>query len=188
MSITSVNAIYPWGGPTASNQIVVSGSGEPDLEGLDLEGVGVAVLDGASTTFTLNFIDGTNTVLSVPTAVTAFRSDPPAWTANTAYPANYVVIGSSHVQQAQNAGKSGSSAPTWTTNGGTVSDGTGAAAIVWKDLGAITASTTYVSTVTALTNTGVTITFSAAGLACRRGGTIPPAGRRRVRAIARPGR
>src|SRR5579872_4448874 len=109
MSITAVNAIYPWGGPTATGQVIVSEDGH--LEGLDIEGFALPVLDGSATTFTLNFIDGTATLLSVPTAVMAFRSDPPAWTANKAYPLNYYVLGSAHVQQATTAGVSSSSAP-----------------------------------------------------------------------------
>lgn len=157
MAIPSVNAIYPNGGPTASGQIITSV--DQSLEGLDLEGLGVAILDGALTTFTHNWIDGTATLLTVPTSVQAYRSDPPAWTALKAYPLNYLVLGSAHVQQAQNAGISSSSAPAWTTNGTTVTDGS----IVWKDLGAVALSTIATVTATAITNLGFVVTISAAG-------------------------
>lgn len=158
MAIPAVNAIYPNGGPTASNQVISSGDGQP-FASLDFSGFGVAILDGAATTFTLNWVDGTATLLSVPTGVMLFRSDPSAWTALSTYPTNYLVLGSGHVQQAQNAGKTASSAPAWSTSGGSVTDGT----VVWKDLGALALSTISMATSTALTNLGITATISAAG-------------------------
>lgn len=188
MSISAVNAVWygtpqstaasavlssntTSAGPFSSNEYLASiMAGYPSH---DMEGFAVAVLDGASTTFTLNWIDGTKTLFMPPDGVIAYRHDPPAWTATAAfgappytqqgpvyYPVNAVVLGSSHVQQAQATGLTGTSAPSWSTSGGTVADN---GALTWKDLGAVAASTIQVTTVTAITNVSATITISAAG-------------------------
>lgn len=192
MAITAVNAQW-YGNASASAPaipVVATGSGggplgvyggsnvefaESGLAGRDAgdqAGFCLPVLDGASTTFTLNWIDGTATLEYPPTGILMFRHDPPAWVASSSttappypnplkvyYPAGYVVLGSGHVQQAQNTGSTGTSTPSWSTSGGTVVDGT----ITWKDLGAIALSTITPISLTAITSTSATVTISAAG-------------------------
>lgn len=181
MAITNVNAVWyasaGSGGPVVPSK---GGPGQvmavPSIAGVGArqeQGFGVAVLDGASTTFTLNWIDGTQTLLYPPDGVLAFRHDPAAWTATAAfgappytqqgpvyYPINSVVLGSAHVQQAQASGVTGTSAPSWSTAGATVADN---GPLTWKDLGAVALSTIQVVTITAITNTSATVTISAAG-------------------------
>lgn len=155
------------GGGAAFSESAMAGRDASDQNGFVLP-----VLDGASTTFTVNWIDGTQTLLYPPAGAFMFRHDPPAWTASSSttappypnpltvyYPKGAVVLGSGHVQQAQNAGYAGTVTPTWTTNGGTVVDGN----ITWKDLGAIALSTITPISMTAITNVSATITISAAG-------------------------
>lgn len=69
MSITAVNASYRTQGPTASGQILADNSASASEVALVY--TALVTLDGTSTTFTLNFIDGTKTLSFVPTAVTA---------------------------------------------------------------------------------------------------------------------
>lgn len=147
-------------------------SGMAGRDAGDQSGFMLPVLDGASTTFTVNWIDGTQTLEFPPTGILMFRHDPPAWTGSSAttappypnplkvyYSNGYVVLGSGHVQQAQNTGVAGTTTPSWSTSGGTVTDGT----IVWKDLGAIALSTITPISLTAITSTSATVTISAAG-------------------------
>ena len=169
MAITTVNAFYGVGAaeggtstivaPAFSGQILAALAGGPMSS--DLEGFCLPVHDaGASTSYTLNWIDGTQTLLYPPSNVIMFRNDPPAWTASTQYPVNAIVLGSGHVQQVTVAGKSSTSAPSWSTSGGTVVDGS----ITWKDLGAINpAGTGYPISVTAITNVSATVTLASAG-------------------------
>jgi hypothetical protein len=173
MSISAVNAFYQGMGaqgggassvavyPQFTGEILANYMSGPAAQ--DLEGFCLPILDGSSTTFTLNWIDGTQTLPYPPSGVFSYRTDPPAWTASTVYPLNAIVLGSGHVQQATTAGKTGTSAPTWSTSGGTVSDGTGAQAVVWTDLGAIALSTIASISFTAITNIHATVTISAAG-------------------------
>lgn len=67
MAITAVNATYLTGGPSASGQILAN-SVASDSE-VSLKFIGTVTLDGTLTTFTLNFIDGTQTLSFTPRAV-----------------------------------------------------------------------------------------------------------------------
>ena len=69
MAIAAANATYTTNGPTASGQIMVAG-GSASVE-LAYIYTATVTLDGATTSFTLNFIDGTATLPFTPTAVTA---------------------------------------------------------------------------------------------------------------------
>lgn len=168
MSITAVNAFYQGNGaalggsnsnsPTVSGEVLAIQGLSAGAAG-DLQGFCLPVLDGSSTTFSLQWIDGTATLLFPPSAVSAFHSSAPAWTASTTYPVGAIALGSAHIQQVTVSGKSGTAAPTWTTNGTTVVDGT----VTWKDLGAEALSTIVVQSATAITNLATTITISAAG-------------------------
>ena len=169
MSISTVNAFYQGAGaglggssavtaPTVTGEIIAGiGSATTDS---DLQGFCLPVLDGSATTFTLNWIDGTQTLLYPPSGVLSYRTDPPAWTASTQYPVNAIVLGSGHVQQVTTAGKSSTSAPTWKTDGTSVTETSGP---TWKDLGAIALSTIASISFTAITNASATVTISAAG-------------------------
>lgn len=178
MAITAVNMIYQgvgaggWG--SASTQpapSALAGDVAGDTvqfynltssqAGGNLLGFALPVGDaGNSTTYTVNWIDGTATLQYPPSGVIAFRNDPPAWTAKTFYPVNAIVLGSAHVQQVTIAGKSFTSAPTWKTDGTTVTESGGP---TWKDLGAIEGVANSVVNVTAITNLGATVTISAHG-------------------------
>lgn len=174
MSISTVNAFYQGTSsgadgatsvlsvPTLTGQVLasqISGYGSQALEGFCLP-----VLDGSTATFTVNWIDGTNVLSFVPSMAFGFRTDPPAWQASTIYPKGAIVLGSGHVQQVSavspgTQGKTAGSAPTWSTSGGTVVDGT----LTWTDLGAIAAGTVAVSSITAITTTSALVTLSANG-------------------------
>jgi hypothetical protein len=67
MAITAVNASYFNQGPVASGQILADGGSKAELVYVFLA---TAILDGSSTSFTLNFIDGTNTLPFTPRGVT----------------------------------------------------------------------------------------------------------------------
>jgi len=69
MSIPAVSATYLSQGPTADKQILAF-SGLSAVE-LAYIGTGTATLDGAATSFTLNFIDGTAALTFTPSAVAA---------------------------------------------------------------------------------------------------------------------
>jgi hypothetical protein len=175
MAITTVNAFYQGisgGGvgtsvasvPTVTGQILASQiSGDASL---DLEGFCLPVLDGAATTFTLNWIDGTNTLPFPPSLALGFRTDPPAWVASQIYPLGAIVLGLGHVQQVSavspgTQGKTAAIVPTFSTAGSTVVDGT----LTWKDLGAIAVGTVGVTSITAITSTSALVTISAVGSA-----------------------
>jgi len=169
MAISTVNAFWQGMGaaeggsssivvPAFTGQILALGGAAGPMA-QDLEGFCLPVSGGAGTSFTLNWIDGTQTLLYPPSGVILFRTDPPAWTASTTYPLNAVVLGSGHVQQVTVAGKSSTSAPTWSTSGGTVVDGS----ITWKDLGAIDATPMQPTFVSGITNIAAVINLSAAG-------------------------
>ena len=169
MAITTVNAFYhpavAAGGGTSAAVVpaftgqIFANSGMAGVDASDLEGFCLPVLDGSVTTFTLNWIDGTQTLLYPPSGVLSYRTDLPAWTASTTYPLNAIVLGSAHVQQVTVAGKSSTSAPSWSTSGGTVVDGS----VTWKDLGATALTTITSVSFTAITNVSATVTISAAG-------------------------
>jgi len=67
MAITAVNAGWNTGGPTASGQILASNAAS-DTE-VALVFTATATLDGSTTTFNLNFIDGTATLNFTPKGV-----------------------------------------------------------------------------------------------------------------------
>ena len=173
MAITTVNAFYQGtsgggGGtsvasvPTVTGEILASTQGGISYGNID--GFCLPILDGAATTFTLNWIDGTATLPFPPSGVFAFRNDPPAWVASQIYPLGAIVLGTGHVQQVSavspgTQGKTASSAPTWKTDGTSVVDGH----LTWTDLGAIAVGTVAASSVTAITATSALVTISGAG-------------------------
>lgn len=67
MSIAAVNAGYRTGGPTASGQILADNSASSSEVALVF--TASVTLDGSTTTFNLNFIDGTQTLSFTPSAV-----------------------------------------------------------------------------------------------------------------------
>lgn len=67
MAITAVAATYLTQGPTASGQILANGPSSDSENALSF--TGTATLDGSTTNFVLNFIDGTKTLSFVPRAV-----------------------------------------------------------------------------------------------------------------------
>lgn len=67
MAITAVNASYKTAGPTVSGQQLAA-SGLSTLE-LAYVFSATATLDGSTTTFTVNYIDGTATLPFTPSAV-----------------------------------------------------------------------------------------------------------------------
>ena len=72
MSIAAANVAYvSAAAPTKTGQIVVFGGN--DIQDYALGGTVTAVLDGASTTFTVNWIDGTQTLNFTPSRVFMFR-------------------------------------------------------------------------------------------------------------------
>lgn len=164
MSISTVNAFYKGtsagGGdnsqfPTVTGEILAGAAGSGDLFGFALP-----VLDGSATTFTLNFIDGTAKLAQAPAGILLSRNDPPAWKAATQYPKNAIVLGTGHVQQATTGGTSAAAAPTWKTDGTSVTETAGP---TWKDLGAIALSTIQPVSAITITDVSALITLSAAG-------------------------
>ena len=69
MSIPAVNGTYITAGPVASGQ-VLAGNEQTALRDA-YQGTATFVLDGATSSATLNFIDGTKTLPFTPTAVVA---------------------------------------------------------------------------------------------------------------------
>ena len=71
MSIATVSASYLPTGPTADKQIMASGPGSS----AEIAYIGTATFtgDGASSTATLNYIDGTAALSFTPTAILACR-------------------------------------------------------------------------------------------------------------------
>lgn len=67
MAIAAVNAAYRTAGPTASGQILASNANS-DSE-VALVFTAIVTLDGSTTTFNVNFIDGTATLSFTPSAV-----------------------------------------------------------------------------------------------------------------------
>lgn len=72
MAIATVSASYIGTGPTASGQILALGPG--GLKELAYIGTATFTGDGASTTATLNYIDGTASLPFTPSAILAVRS------------------------------------------------------------------------------------------------------------------
>lgn len=69
MSIAAVTASYLTAGPTASGQILVNN--EASATETALIAIGTVILDGSTTAFSFNFIDGTKTLSFVPRGVIA---------------------------------------------------------------------------------------------------------------------
>lgn len=71
MAITTVNATYIPSGPTADKQIMAFGPGSSQ----EIAYIGTATFtgDGASSTATLNYIDGTAALNFTPSAIIACR-------------------------------------------------------------------------------------------------------------------
>jgi hypothetical protein len=67
MAIPAVNVTYFQQGPTASGQVLADVTSS--ISDLNLNFFATVVLDGTLTTFTLNWIDGTQTLSFVPRAV-----------------------------------------------------------------------------------------------------------------------
>lgn len=72
MAITTVNATYLSGGPTGTLQVLARG-GQSDLE-LAYIGTATVTGDGASSSFTVNYIDGTAALNFTPSAILCARS------------------------------------------------------------------------------------------------------------------
>src|SRR5690348_14220030 len=71
MAISAVNLKYSGQGPSASGQILAQAGGGDHTRALDA--YGTATGDGASTTFVVNFIDGTATLPFTPNGIFASR-------------------------------------------------------------------------------------------------------------------
>jgi len=70
MAIADVNAVFQRVAPTKTGQIIVIGPG--DAQNIVYKGLATVIL-GTGTTFTLNFIDGTETLPFTPSGVILFR-------------------------------------------------------------------------------------------------------------------
>jgi hypothetical protein len=168
MSISTVNAFY-YGStgtagvvsPTVSGQVFATAN-NAGQDAKFIRGFCVPILDGSATTFTVNWIDGTQQLLFPPDSVQAFSFQAPAWTASTSisdsgenaslgppytrpfvtyYPANYIITGlhsaTNYVFQS-NGGIAGATAPSWPASG-TIADNT----ITWTNLGQVAATTLH---------------------------------------------
>jgi len=71
MPITDVNAVLQAVAPTKTGQVIVTGPS--DAQNIVYKGLATAVSDGASTTFVLNWVDGTETLPFTPSGVVIFR-------------------------------------------------------------------------------------------------------------------
>jgi hypothetical protein len=76
MSITAVNAVYEGAGPTATGQILAQSNMAGQASRM-LPFTATATLDGSSTSFRINYIDGTATILT-PKGIIACASGGPA--------------------------------------------------------------------------------------------------------------
>jgi hypothetical protein len=72
MAITAGNAAYVGQGPTQSGQIIAAVYGGPS-EAQTLHGTATVTGDAASSTFDVNFIDGTKTINFTPTLILCNR-------------------------------------------------------------------------------------------------------------------
>ena len=77
-----------------------------------------------------------------------------SWKAATAYSLNEWIKAGTHYYKCTTAGTSGSSAPTWPTDGSTVGDGTGA--LVWTDEGIVQPFDEYFTSTTWTTDQAIT--------------------------------
>jgi hypothetical protein len=72
MAITAGNAVYAGTGPALTGQILVQNLSDPDAR--YVKGTATVTGDGASATFDVNFIDGTNVLPYTPSGVICMRS------------------------------------------------------------------------------------------------------------------
>jgi hypothetical protein len=72
MAITAGNAAYSGTGPTLTGQSLVQNLGGPD--GQYFKGTATVTGDGASATFDVNFIDGTNVLPFTPSGMLCMRT------------------------------------------------------------------------------------------------------------------
>lgn len=72
MAIVAGTAVYTGTGPTQTGQIIAHTSGGP-TEARTLRGTATVTGDGASATFTVNFIDGTKTLGFTPSLILCNR-------------------------------------------------------------------------------------------------------------------
>lgn len=72
MAITSGTAVYVGTGPSQTGQIIAHTSGGPS-EAQRLSGTATVTGDAASSTFDVNFIDGTKTINFTPTLILCNR-------------------------------------------------------------------------------------------------------------------
>ena len=72
MAITAGNAVYSGTGPAFTGQSLVQNLGNP--EGVYLKGTATVTGDGSSSSFTANWIDGTNTLNFTPSGMLCVRS------------------------------------------------------------------------------------------------------------------
>lgn len=73
MAIADVVAVYNGQGPTGSGQIFASAT-DAGSAAQELSFSGTAILDGAATTFNINWIDGTKTLPFTPSGVLISRA------------------------------------------------------------------------------------------------------------------
>lgn len=73
MAIVATNIAYNGQGPVAGGSTIVAFGGSSNLE-LAYVGTAALVGDATSTTFVVNWIDGTNALPWTPIAVSAFRT------------------------------------------------------------------------------------------------------------------
>lgn len=73
MAVNPANAVYFGQGPVAGGSGILAFGGS-SVQELAYMGTATFTGDGSATSFFLNFIDGTNALPFVPTAVIAFRS------------------------------------------------------------------------------------------------------------------
>ena len=105
-------------------------------------------------------IPTTSLIVNTVTPTTAW-----AWAASGVYVLGDIVrptTANSHLYQCTTAGTASSTAPTWPTSGGTVTDGT----VVWTDLGTTTTAA-YISLAATASATGLTLAFGRLGQAQR---------------------
>lgn len=96
-----------------------------------------------------------------------------AWAGTTAYAVGAQIVDTGHLYMATVAGTSGSSAPTWPTDGTTVTDGT----VTWKDLGSttLTENTHWQRTRSGIEALAAGTQFAATGTPIKLGYTKNPA-------------
>lgn len=190
MAISAVNLSYIGAGPTAAGQILASN--DPGPLAKVLVGYGTATLDGSSTTFTVNFIDGVQKLeqstvllqLLSATAAATLGGVANQQVFTTANAATQIPIGTSVTTAGfSNSGNNGTFTVTGVstntiqvTNSSGVAETNGAATMTFPFGPAVKAvqisrsgansDTAAVSTTvqpSALSNTGFTTTISAAG-------------------------